>query len=276
MSLKRKRRKHCDGVTAASSPVNHADASSREKKDKKKEKRKKRKKECGPSSEAHHRKAQDSAAPSPTSATDTRRSPYQVKTILGTVALLPSSTSDVIKHIQSLLHSLLLTYDSKMGGVLLSLQGESNGEKGSSVKLLPATNKMGSSLIGGRIINDLPHVHYRFQAVGLLFCPMIGTKLRGQVVECTPTYVTLTTHHILSTKISAETLQESGFVYDSKTLEWTGDRERKGSDSATAEVSVYLDSTLEFVVARIHECGGYISLDGSCPSVVPSLGRKKC
>jgi len=31
--------------------------------------------------------------------------------------------------------------------------------------------------------------------------------------------------------------------------------------------SIYLDDIVEFVVDRIHECGGYISLDGTSPSV---------
>ncbi|KAL7537890.1 hypothetical protein ACHAXR_011724 [Thalassiosira sp. AJA248-18] len=219
---------------------------------------------------------------SSSSSNNNKSSPYQMKTIQGSVALLPTSLPNVTKCIQSLLHSLLLMYDANMGGVLLSLDEEQG------VKLLPidirrgnnttrgSGNNNSSSLIGGRIVDDLPYIHYRFQVKGLLFCPILGRKLKGQVVECTPTYVTLTTHHILSTKISTEKLQEQGFFYNSVTLEWTRERDvgggvgGGGSDDdflVGPSTSIYLDDIVEFVVERIHECGGYISLDGTQPSV---------
>jgi hypothetical protein len=125
-------------------------------------------------------------------------------------------------------------------------------------------------------------------------------KMKGQVVECTPTFITLTTHYILSTKISTEKLHEQGFFYNSVSMEWM--REQRGgggggggetttslatrsSSSSSIEgggtvdhlennlgrqspsTSIYLDDIVEFVVDRIHECGGYISLDGTRPSV---------
>lgn len=215
-----------------------------------------------------------------------KKSPYQIKTILGTVALLPSSLPDVRTHIQSLLHSLLLMYDSNMGGVLLSLE--------EGVKLLPVVPNQGNNttgrvvgtnlggLVGGRVVDDLPYIHYRFQVKGLLFCPVVGMTLKGQVMECTPTFVTLTTHHILSTKISTEKLHERGFVYDSKTLAWGRERDVGGGDVGEdgeggvvlgPSTSIYLDDCVEFVIERIHQCGGYISLDGTRPSV--SLLPKK-
>lgn len=284
-------------ISVSGSKKNDSGSSSKKPSRKDKKDKKKRKKEHGVPSEARHKKpinSQDEASPTPaadvrktkSSQKDTtparstaltvaaesppsskkalrsklRRSPYQMKTLLGTVALLPSSTSNVLQHIQSLLHSLLLTYDSTMGGVLLSLQGDTKGGEGSCVTLLPVSDN-GTSLIGGRVINDLPHVHYRFKVEGLLFCPTVGMELRGRVVECTPTYVTLTTHNILSTKISAEQLQGGGFAYDKETLEWTHEK----------EVSIYLDYTVGFVVEKIYECGGYISLDGRHPSLVSKL-----
>lgn len=236
-----------------------------------------------------------------------KKSPCKLKTIQGTVALLPSSLPDVSSIIKSRLNALLLMYDSNMGGVLLSLEGD--------VRLLPVdhsnpstnnsrvssnnnnnNNSNSSMLIGGRIINDLPYIHYRFEVNGLVFCPTVGMKLKGQVVECTPTFITLTTHHILSTKISTEKLHEQGFFYNSVSMEWM--RERSGGETtattarnSTSSVgggggggtttvedeinlgrqspstSIYLDDIVEFVVDRIHECGGYISLDGTRPSV---------
>mmetsp|Transcript_4649 Transcript_4649/g.7045 ORF Transcript_4649/g.7045 Transcript_4649/m.7045 type:complete len:332 (+) Transcript_4649:62-1057(+) len=207
-----------------------------------------------------------------------KNSPFQVKTILGSVALLPSSLPNVPKTIKSLLHSLLLMYDANMGGVLLSLDD--------GIKLLPLrprpngsrSNNNGNNsngLVGGRIVDDLPYVHYRFQFQGLLFCPNVGMKLKGQVIECTPTFITLTTNHILTTKISTEKLNQQGFFYNGVTLEWTRERVDTAMKQDTDDedevlgpsTSIYLDDTVEFVVERIHECGGYISLDGASPTV---------
>jgi len=213
-----------------------------------------------------------------------KRSPYKIKTIQGSVALLPSSLPDVPTCIKSLLNSLLLMYDANMGGVLLSLE--------EGVELIPIDqkstdkgNNSSTSLIGGRIVDDLPYIHYRFQAKGLLFCPVVGMKLKGQVVECTPTFVTLTTHHILSTKISTEKLHQQGFFFNSVSVEWTRERDttdiiagtrmdgsrecnsEEDADNLGPSTSICLDDIVEFVVERIHECGGYISLDGTRPSV---------
>ena len=103
-------------------------------------------------------------------------SPYQIKKIVGSAALLPSSLNSVPEKIKSLLHSSLLRYDAKLGGVLLSLEDDA--------KLLPlkddeTRNSRGGSKgrMGGRIIDDLPYVHYRFQVHGLVFCPRVGMKV---------------------------------------------------------------------------------------------------
>ena len=126
------------------------------------------------------------SSPPATSTTATRqlqKSPFQIKNLLGCVALLPTSLHNVPQCIRSLLHSLLLMYDANMGGVLLSLE--------ENVTLLPldaaavtddeGSNSRngygGSGLIGGRIVDDLPYIHYKFQTRGLLFCPSVGMKV---------------------------------------------------------------------------------------------------
>jgi hypothetical protein len=208
-----------------------------------------------------------------------KRSPYKIKTMQGSVALLPSSLPDVPTCIKSRLNSLLLMFNANIGGVLLSLE--------EGIELLPidqkaadrgnhasSTSRYTEGLIGGRIVDDLPYIHYRFQAKGLTFCPIVGMKLKGKVVECTPTFVTLTTHHIISTKISTERLHQQGFFFNLMSTEWTRERDRgdtvngeEDADNLGPSTSIYLDDIVEFVIERIHECGGYISLDGTRPSV---------
>ena len=116
------------------------------------------------------------------------------------------------------------------------------------------------------------------------------TQLKGQVIECTPSFIMLTTHHILSTKISTEKLHQQGFFYNPNTLEWIRERDtatnnkgmcqgqeedesqkteeqQEDNDVLGPSTSIYLDDIVEFVVEKIHECGGHISLDGTRPSV---------
>lgn len=113
--------------------------------------------------------------------TNSSSSPYQVKSLLGTAALLPTSLGNIPRCIKSQLQSLLLMYDSNLGGVLISLED--------GVSLLPMDsggngsggngNRGGrNTLTGGRIVDDLPYIHYRFQVKGLVFCPAVGMKVR--------------------------------------------------------------------------------------------------
>jgi hypothetical protein len=109
-------------------------------------------------------------------------SPYQIKTIIGSAALLPTSLQSVPNKIKSLLHTLLLRYDANLGGVLLSLENDT--------KILPLKEPHGGigakGLFGGKIIDDLPFVHYRFQVHGLVFCPKVGMKVSSYYI-CTLT-----------------------------------------------------------------------------------------
>ncbi len=64
-------------------------------------------------------------------------------------------------------------------------------------------------------------------------------------------------------------------------MEWTRERDtssamrqRRSDDVEEVEddelgpsTSIYLDDTVEFIVERIHECGGNVMLDGTQPSV---------
>ena len=121
----------------------------------------------------------------------------------------------------------------------------------------------------------MPHVFYLYNTI----------QLKGQVIDCSQTFITLTTHHILSTKISTEKLHQQGFFFNTTTLEWSRERDSSGTrahgdntaikeemnDELGPSTSIYLDDTVEFVVEKIHECGGNVMLDGTMP-LVSTLG----
>ncbi|KAL3798919.1 hypothetical protein ACHAWO_013036 [Cyclotella atomus] len=189
--------------------------------------------------------------------TNNKSSPYQIKTIIGSAALLPTSLSSVPGKIRSLLHSLLLRYDAKLGGVLLSLEDDA--------KILPIDSdnkdgyhrRGGASLVGGRIIDDLPYVHYRFQVHGLVFCPKVGMKLKGQ-----------DSFSILPRWNGVERDNSSGRQIGSNNHGNGDDNDLDINDELLGpSTSIYLDDTVEFVVEKIHECGGNVMLDGTMPLV---------
>jgi len=102
------------------------------------------------------------------------------------------------------------------------------------------------------------------------------------VIECSQTFITLTTNHILSTKISTEKLHQQGFFFNTTTLEWSRERDTSGqlddnademdiNDELGPSTSIYLDDTVEFVVEKIRECGGDVMLNGAMP-LVSTLG----
>lgn len=64
-------------------------------------------------------------------------------------------------------------------------------------------------------------------------------------------------------------------------MEWTRERDSSGNppedndedarmelnDELGPSTTIYLDDTVEFVVEKIHECGGNVMLDGTMPLV---------
>jgi DNA-directed RNA polymerase subunit E'/Rpb7 len=157
-----------------------------------------------------------------------------------TVALYPIDLGNVVGAVENSLRSLLLRYSDQMGGALLAFSDTTilNGGQ-------------------GRILNDLPHVHYSVTSKALVFQPSVGGMLVGSVKESFPSHLSLTVYHYFNASIPASALYESGFSFDKVSLEWlTGDSRpvTEGSD-------------IQFLVHSLHESGGVISLEGINPSV---------
>jgi hypothetical protein len=84
-------------------------------------------------------------------------------------------------------------------------------------------------------------------------------------------------------------LHQQGFFFNTSTLEWSRERDNSSSGRQSSNnndndnddngdldmndellgpsTSIYLDDTVEFVVEKIHECGGNVMLDGTMPLV---------
>ena len=80
-------------------------------------------------------------------------------------------------------------------------------------------------------------------------------QLKGVVNECFPSHVGILVFDYFNAMVSAETIREAGYAFDPDLQTWT-----KGGVSISSGVKI------NFVVTKIHECDGTISLEGSKPA----------
>lgn len=83
--------------------------------------------------------------------------------------------------------------------------------------------------------------------------------MEGTVVECFPSHVSLLVLNYFNAMIPAEKLNSVGYVYDEGVQQWMLQQE----DSQT----ITIGDKMTFVVDKLYECGGTISLEGKDPSV---------
>jgi hypothetical protein len=94
-------------------------------------------------------------------------SPFTKRKLSLLVSLYPASLGSVSDHICRSIRTLLLKFSDGVDGILLAfdnvkiLGGEQEGELGR-----------------GRILNEMPQIHYRVLLDALVFCPVVGMKVR--------------------------------------------------------------------------------------------------
>lgn len=92
--------------------------------------------------------------------------PFIQKRLKMSISLYPVALGDVMSHIRESLRSLLLKYSDGVGGILLGFDNVEFSEKKGR----------------GFILNELPQVHYSVELDALIFCPEVGSKVRGILV----------------------------------------------------------------------------------------------
>lgn len=172
-------------------------------------------------------------------------SPFQEKQLKVLISLPPSALSNIPSALNSSMQGLLLKYSDSLGGVLISYQ---------DIQLDESSSDAGH----GRIINEMPHIHYHVKCNVLVFNPSVGTVLRGKVNESFPSHVGLLVHELFNAMISSELLRQNGFQFDDEAHEW-----RKSEGSVDRVIKI--NDGMEFTVHKLHECNGMISLDCKNP-----------
>jgi hypothetical protein len=201
-------------------------------------------------------------------------SPFQEKKVRILVSLPPSSLVNIPNAMNTSMQNLLLKYSNGLGGVLVSYR---------DIELDNSTSKSGEAEAGGRIINEMPHIHYYIKCTVLIFVPSIGTVLRGKVNESFPSHVGVLVHELFNGMISAESLRKNGFVFDDESNEWrkndvaansnesgdddsNDDNDSNDDDNGREGRVITVDDAMEFTIDKLHECNGLISLECTDPS----------
>jgi len=139
----------------------------------------------------------------------------------------------------------MLKYSNGLGGILMAYDDvqlqDHEADDGSKGK--------------GWVLDELPHIHHDVSCNVLVFFPSIGCELKGVVNECFPSHVGILVFGYINAMVSAKTIREAGYQFDLDLQTWT-----KGGDSITSGVKI------NFVVTKIHECDGTISLEGDKPA----------
>lgn len=174
-------------------------------------------------------------------ATSSSFTPFTLERVVALASLLPSELKDVTKSAENLVGLDLLRYSSVMGGVLLAYD-----------KLVILNDGK------GRIIGDLPYSHFKIQYEALLFTPKVGKRLRGIVTKSFSSHISIAVYHFFHASIQADVLNDSGYEWDEESEEW-----QVPSEEGVKTISI--DTPISFVVDKIHEAGGILSLSASEP-----------
>ena len=94
-------------------------------------------------------------------------SPFEEVLLSLGVALLPAQISDVYEGLSSNINGLLMRYNPEIEGVVLTL-GDIHFKDGQNY---------------GRILNEMPHLHFAIEVKALVFRPQVGMKLTARITQ---------------------------------------------------------------------------------------------
>mmetsp|Transcript_5614 Transcript_5614/g.16249 ORF Transcript_5614/g.16249 Transcript_5614/m.16249 type:complete len:323 (-) Transcript_5614:237-1205(-) len=192
---------------------------------------------------------------------DSGPSPFRRVKVRAVVSLSPSSLLDVQGNVRRLSCEDVTRYAGGLGGVLLAVE---------DVRLLRDGGK-------GRVVNELPYVHFDVEVSAVIFNPSIGTRLTGEVNESFPSHVGVLVNGFINASVSADQMREAGYVFDGESNEWRNGNAAYSEDAAVKkepaapEEMVGASDRITFTLQKVHECDGIVSMEGSDPSF--TLGR---
>ena len=152
-----------------------------------------------------------------------------VKKLRLSASILPSGLGDVKTSIDRCIRDFLLKYSDSVEGIIM---GYKNVEISTDGR--------------GRIVEELPHIHYDIRCDALVFTPIPNARLKGRVTESFHSHVSLVVFNYFNASISADRLREAGFEYDADKESWY---------SVESEDTIEKSTYLAFATEKIHEAG---------------------
>ena len=170
----------------------------------------------------------------------------QFKNLSILLSLDPSAMYDIKRETERAVQSMLLKYSDGLGGILLGYDNLKVDKK-----------KNGGET--GRILNEMPHIHFYVTCRALVFTPTAGKYMTGMISETFPSHVGVLVHDLFNATISADHLRESGFTFDVDLNEWVRE---------DTMAPIVVGDALKFYVDKIHEYYGVLSLECTKPTAI--------
>lgn len=163
-------------------------------------------------------------------------------------SILPSGLGDVKASVDRCIREFLLKYNERIEGILLAYKNVHISKDGR-----------------GRIVEELPHIHYDVSCDAIVFAPVLKGQLKGRVTESFHSHISLVVFNYFNASISAAHLRAAGFEYNSEKDMWY---EKK------TEYVVEKASYIRFAIENVHEAGKYWFFGWVEPYII-SLNRQK-
>lgn len=144
-------------------------------------------------------------------------------------SILPSGLGDVNASVDRCIREFLLKYSESLEGILLAYKNVKVSKDGR-----------------GRILEELPHIHYDVTCDAIVFAPILKGQLKGRVTESFHSHISLVVFNYFNASISAAHLRAAGFEYDVEKDLWF---------EKESEYVVEKASYIQFAIENVHEAG---------------------
>ena len=88
-------------------------------------------------------------------------------------------------------------------------------------------------------------------------------QLKGVVNECFPSHVGMLVRSFFNAMIPAAVLNNHGYEFNYLTQKWHKHRYDSSIDANVNVATIGINDEISFLVEKIHECAGVISIEGS-------------
>lgn len=205
----------------------HSDETKEQKKARKREKKEAKKRKRQAKEVSHHQ----SSFAGPSEKLVQPRPPggsiLSSKKLRLSASILPSGLRDVKSSIDKCMSSFMLKYSEAIGGVIMAYNNVQIMTNGS-----------------GRIVEELPHIHYDVTCDALVFDPFPKAKLTGRVTGSFHSHLSLVVFDYFNASISASHLRAKGFEYDPNSDLWY---------EIKSEYVIEKSSLVGFEIDTVHE-----------------------